>query len=125
MIITDRAFHDVIVRSNFEAFLRRCFMTVNPGIPYLPNWHIDAIAHQLHRLRRGEVRRLIINLPRSIFPISALEGYHPRNQGASAPEGKHIIVRRKSPRPPSQPFLIEVVREAGTFQHSRRKLGKR
>ena len=46
-----------------KLFLRRCLMTLNPGSPYLPNWHIAAIAHQLERIRRGEITRLIINMP--------------------------------------------------------------
>jgi predicted phage terminase large subunit-like protein len=59
----ERQFHDAILRTHFESFLRRCFMTLNPGLPYLPNWHIAAIAYQLERIRRGEITRLIINLP--------------------------------------------------------------
>jgi predicted phage terminase large subunit-like protein len=59
----DRAFHDAILRSNPEYFLRRCFMTLNPGIPYLPNWHISAMSYQLERIRRGEINRIIMNLP--------------------------------------------------------------
>ena len=47
MTTLDQAFHDAILRDNFDAFLRRCLMTLNPGLPYLPNWHIFAIAHQL------------------------------------------------------------------------------
>jgi predicted phage terminase large subunit-like protein len=38
-------------------------MTLNPGSPYLPNCHIAAIAYQLERIRRGEITRLIINIP--------------------------------------------------------------
>src|SRR5690348_979932 len=63
MISSDQAFHDAILRSNFDAFLRRCFGTLNPGLQYYPNWHIRAVAHQLSRVRRGEVQRLIVNLP--------------------------------------------------------------
>ena len=59
----EQTFHDLILRDNFDAFLRRCLMTLNPGQPYLPNWHISAIAYQLDRVRRGEVTRLIINMP--------------------------------------------------------------
>ena len=59
----DQAFHDAVLRRDFESFLRRCFMTLNPGAPYLPNWHIRAISHQLARIRRGEITRLIINMP--------------------------------------------------------------
>jgi predicted phage terminase large subunit-like protein len=63
MITLDQTVHDVILRRDFESFLRRCFMTLNPGSPYLPNWHIAAIAYLLARVRRGEITRLIINLP--------------------------------------------------------------
>src|ERR1700750_3313822 len=59
----EQAFHDVILRRHFELFLRRCLMTLNPGQPFLPNRHILAIAHQLGRIRRGEITRLIINMP--------------------------------------------------------------
>ena len=35
-------------------------------------WHVEAIAYQLERVRRGEVRRLIINMPpRSLKSIAA------------------------------------------------------
>jgi predicted phage terminase large subunit-like protein len=59
----EQAFHDAIVRKHFDLFLRRCLRTLNPGQPFLPNWHILAIAHQLDRIRRGEITRLIINMP--------------------------------------------------------------
>jgi predicted phage terminase large subunit-like protein len=60
---TDQAFHDAVLRRDFSMFLRRCFMTLNPGAPYLPNWHIQAIAHALDQVRRGKIKRLIINMP--------------------------------------------------------------
>ena len=63
MTYAERAFHDAILRRHFELFLRRCLMTLNPGQNYLPNWHIQAIAHQLKRMWRGEITRLIINMP--------------------------------------------------------------
>ena len=59
----DRAFLYALLRSDFETFLERCLKTLNPGMPFLPNWHIKAIAYQLERVRRGEVTRLIINMP--------------------------------------------------------------
>jgi predicted phage terminase large subunit-like protein len=61
--MTEQAFHDLILRTNFESFLRRCLMTLNPGSAYLPNWHISAIAHKLERIRRGDTKRLITNMP--------------------------------------------------------------
>jgi len=54
---------DEILRRDFGKFLHRCFLWLNPGATFLPNWHIRAIAYQLERIRRGEITRLIINLP--------------------------------------------------------------
>jgi len=58
----DAAFR-VALRRDFETFLERSLRTLNPGMPFLPNWHIRAIAYQLERIRRGEINRLIINMP--------------------------------------------------------------
>ena len=52
-----------LMRINFMSFLERCLKTLNPGTPFLPNWHLEAIAYQLERVRRGEITRLIINMP--------------------------------------------------------------
>lgn len=52
-----------VLRGDFQSFLHRSVLTLNPGTRFLPNWHIDAIAYQLDRVRRGEITRLIINLP--------------------------------------------------------------
>jgi predicted phage terminase large subunit-like protein len=67
----NRALLNAALRHNLVAFLQRCFQTVSPGAPFLPNWHIEAIAYQLERVLRGEIRRLIITLPpRSLKSIS-------------------------------------------------------
>jgi hypothetical protein len=57
---------------DFRAFLHKVFVTLNPGQTYVPTWHVEAIAWQLERVRRGELRRLIINMPpRSLKSIAA------------------------------------------------------
>ncbi len=63
MTIEDRALLNAALRTDFGLFLRRGFLTLNPGRTFLPNWHLLAIAYQLERIRRGEINRLIINLP--------------------------------------------------------------
>jgi predicted phage terminase large subunit-like protein len=59
----DQTPFDALLRNDFGSFVHRCVQTLNPGTQFLPNWHIDAIGYQLERVRRGEVKRLIINLP--------------------------------------------------------------
>ena len=61
-----------ILRTDFCSFARAVFPIVSSGDIFLPNWHIEAIAHALDRVRRGESRRLIINVPpRSLKSICA------------------------------------------------------
>jgi len=54
---------DAILRNDFICFLERTLQTLNPGAPYLHNWHIDAIAYRLSKVTSGDITRLIINLP--------------------------------------------------------------
>lgn len=53
----------IALRQNLSAFTRRTFLHLEEGTPYLHNWHIDHISWQLKRLARGDIRRLIINVP--------------------------------------------------------------
>lgn len=54
---------DAACREHFSLFLRRVMASVAPGVTYCHNWHIDAIAAYLDACAKGEVRRLVINLP--------------------------------------------------------------
>jgi predicted phage terminase large subunit-like protein len=52
-----------ILRTRLAAFTRKTFTTVDPGAAYQHNWHIDLIAEYLEACTRGEIKRLIINMP--------------------------------------------------------------
>ncbi len=63
---------EALLHNDFRAFVHKVFETLNPGQTYMPTWHIEAIVYQLERVRRGELRRLIINMPpRSLKSITA------------------------------------------------------
>ena len=65
-----------LLRVDLRFFIRKVFATVSPGQTYLHNWHVDAIAHQLTRVRSGESRRLLINQPpRSLKSICVSVAY--------------------------------------------------
>ena len=65
-----------LLRSDLRFFVWKCFQTILPGTPYLPNWHIDAIVHQLLRVHGGKVSRLLINQPpRSLKSICVSVAY--------------------------------------------------
>lgn len=50
------------IRMNFDLFLKVMFSQITGGA-YLHNWHIDAIIHQLDRVRAGDNQRLIVTMP--------------------------------------------------------------
>jgi predicted phage terminase large subunit-like protein len=61
-----------LLRGDFRAFLQKSFATLTPGQTYIPSPHLDLIAWKLELVRRGEITRLIMNLPpRSLKSIAA------------------------------------------------------
>lgn len=52
-----------LVRLDFGFFLRMAFGELGGNSPYIHNWHIDAVIHQLDRVRDGETRRLLVTMP--------------------------------------------------------------
>ncbi len=52
-----------LYRARFPAFLRFAYRELNPTQPLIDTWHIDVLADTLERVARGDITRLIINLP--------------------------------------------------------------
>ena len=51
-------------RRRFATFFREfAWPALMPGVPFQPNWHIDAICDHLEAVKRGQIKRLIINMP--------------------------------------------------------------
>ena len=70
-LITPSEF-DALTRREFRIFIERVFAELNPSTRYSDNFHIGVIAHKLDLVRKGEIKRLIINVPpRSMKSIAA------------------------------------------------------
>ena len=54
---------DAILRQDLASFTAKVFHTVDPGTRYLDNWHVHLICEYLAACSRGEITRLVINLP--------------------------------------------------------------
>lgn len=52
-----------LLRQHLASYAEKVFRTLEPGTPYMHNWHIDHLCWHLTRVARGEVRRLIITIP--------------------------------------------------------------
>lgn len=62
---------DSILRTDLNAFIEKCFYTLEPNAEYLDNWHLHEIVRKLEAVESGQVKRLVINMPprylKSIF----------------------------------------------------------
>lgn len=59
----DHRLLQAVLRDDLCAFVERAFLTLEPGTVYEGNWHIQHLCWQLTRVARGDLRRLIINVP--------------------------------------------------------------
>lgn len=90
-----------LVSTDQVAFTQQCFHTVDPAHKYIHNWHIDCIIEHLQAMERGEIRRLIINMPpRTLKSITAsvawpawLLGQNPSAQIITASYGHDLAVK--------------------------------
>jgi hypothetical protein len=90
--------YKTLLRQDLDAFIEKSFYELNSQTKYLPNWHIEVIASELEKCRRGETKRLIINVPpRSLkshcasiaFPAFLL-GHNPAAQIICASYGQQL-----------------------------------
>lgn len=44
-------------------FVRQAWSTVEPGVPFIPSWHIEVICEHLEAITSGELRKLLVNIP--------------------------------------------------------------
>jgi len=76
-----------LVRADFASFAQHCFRELNPRTLLAPGWHHDIIAAKLEAVRKGRIRRLIINKPYLFDYIECI--FHP------SVRARAIAVRRR------------------------------
>lgn len=54
---------EIVARLGLRGFVRLAWATVEGEREYRSNWHIDVICEHLEAVSRGEIRRLLINMP--------------------------------------------------------------
>lgn len=50
-------------RRSLREFTKASWPTIEPGVPFKNNWHIDAVSDHLQAVVEGDIKRLIINVP--------------------------------------------------------------
>jgi hypothetical protein len=59
----DRIRRQVEAEESLYEFLRQGWPVVEPGKPFVPGWHIEAICEHLEAVTRGEIRNLLVMVP--------------------------------------------------------------
>jgi predicted phage terminase large subunit-like protein len=52
-----------LLERSFSAFIAAAWHVIEPDTPYLPNWHVDAIADHIEAMCAGEIRNLLVTMP--------------------------------------------------------------
>lgn len=50
-------------KRSLATFVRQAWPVLEPGTPYVHGWHVEAICEHLEAVTRGEINRLLINIP--------------------------------------------------------------
>ena len=90
MATMSAAEYQTFARHDFYTFLHRAFRELNPRSTFLHNWHNELIASKLEACRRGEITRLIINIPpRSLKSHAAAVALESRLESFFDPSRDH------------------------------------
>ena len=79
------------IRRDLGRFVREAWPILEPGTPYVPNWHIDAICEHLEAVTAGEIGRLIINIPPRHMKSLAVTVFWPCWEWLSHPERRFLF----------------------------------
>ncbi|MTI49464.1 MAG: terminase [Firmicutes bacterium] len=52
-----------LAQQSLSEYIKQSWHVLEPGTPYVHNWHIDAIAEHLEAVNKGQIKRLLINIP--------------------------------------------------------------
>lgn len=52
-----------LAEGSLYAYLRQAWPILEPGTPFLENWHIPFLAEHLEAVTAGDTTRLLVNLP--------------------------------------------------------------
>ena len=44
-------------------FVKQSWAVVEPGVRFIPSWHIEEICEHLQAVTDGDIRKLLINIP--------------------------------------------------------------
>lgn len=71
-------------------FVKQAWPVVEPGIPFIPSWHIEEICEHLEAITSGEIKRLLINIPPRHSKSTIVSVMWPAWEWITRPEEKYL-----------------------------------
>lgn len=71
-------------------FVKQSWHVVEPGIPFIPSWHIEEICEHLEAVSSGEIHRLLINIPPRHSKSTIVSVMWPAWEWIARPEEKFL-----------------------------------
>lgn len=82
-------------RSLYE-FVKQAWDVVEPGVQFVPSWHIETICDHLQAISEGTIRRLLINIPPRHSKSTIVSVMWPCWEWLSHPDGKFLCASYSS-----------------------------
>lgn len=79
-------------RRKLHTFVQQAWPVVEPGVPFVDNWHIEVICEHLEAVSRGEIRKLVINQPPRTTKSLLVAVLWPAWEWLTRPEGKWLSI---------------------------------
>ena len=79
-----------LAENSLYEFLKQCWPVVEPGTPYVDSWHIRVICEHLEAVTRGDITRLLINIPPRHSKSSIVSVIWPMWEWLKVPEQKFL-----------------------------------
>lgn len=74
-----------LCRRILRKFVEKVWPIIEPGLPFVPNWHIDAICCLLEEVTKGNIERIIFNIPPGCMKSLLINVIWPAWEWASNP----------------------------------------
>jgi hypothetical protein len=84
-------------RSLYE-FTRQAWPVVEPGKPFVPGWHIEAVSERLEAVTRGDIRNLLIMVPPGCTKTTTVCVMWPAREWIAPPEVRWLFSSCSLPR---------------------------
>lgn len=71
-------------------FVKQAWPIVEPGVPFISSWHIEAICEHLEAVSNGDIRKLLINIPPRHSKSTIVSVMFPMWEWLALPEEKFL-----------------------------------